>query len=197
MTDQSLEPRTRIITVTFGPSDSRSGPRTVSGDAVSMTEELILSGYYRKVTYYHKALDGTVVAVKHRWEHPRADRVFTSYRLRHDVPIPLLGLNRIQEADEIWLSESHSDALALRDAGVCGTTNWGSASEWNTDYAAQLVGKQVIVVRHKDEAGHAFADAVVGTLPDAIVVEPLVGNDAREHLEHGHGLTEFKLVRDV
>lgn len=188
--------RTRTITVSFG--ESASGPVVRTVDGQSYSQQLRDAGWYRVKQYNHGTPELGVVAIKIRWEHPTEDRVFTSYRVRDGVPIPLLFAAEIADADEVWVSESHSDAEALREAGVAATTNWGSASEWNADYAEQLRGKDVIVVRHRDPAGHAFARGVAGSLRGAArsvtVVEPFQGNDARYHLAAGHGLEEFVAV---
>jgi hypothetical protein len=93
----------------------------------------------------------------------------------------------------VWLSESHSDADALCAAGIVGTTNWLAAGHWNMEDAAQLRGKRVIVVMHRDEAGREFALAVTRSLGyrGVKVVRARKGNDARDHLEAGLGLSDF------
>ena len=180
-----------MITVSFG--ESASGPRTLaSGPGYS--RRLAEEGW-RKVRKYNHGLPWLgVVAVKYRWERD-GERCFTSYRVIEDVPVPLWCSCEIAEADEVWLSESHSDAEALIAAGVVATTNWGAASDWNVDYARQLRGKQVILVRHRDPAGRAFAEAVCRTVSQVTVVEAATGNDARDHLEAGYGLDDFRAVR--
>jgi hypothetical protein len=122
-----------------------------------------------------------------------------------DVPVPLLLSDElvkvIRSGQRVWLSESHSDVEALLDAGAFATTNWGSASEWNDAYAEQLRGASVVIVRHRDDAGRAFADKVAWSLRGLArrvrIVEPVAGKDARDHLEAGHGLRAFVEVGDA
>jgi hypothetical protein len=191
--------RARTIEVSFGRSES--GPKVVKKYGVSYSQTLREAGWRPVKRYNHGTAELGVVAVKNRWEHPSEDRVFTSYRVRQGVPIPLLFAAEVAEAEEVWVSESHSDAEALREAGVTATTNWGSASEWSDDYAEQLRDKDVIVVRHRDPAGHCFAAGVVksllGVARCVTVVEPYAGNDARDHLDAGHGLGDFVEVHDA
>lgn len=160
---------------------------------------------WRKVKRYVHSRNGVEVAVKFRWEKDGEPRQFTSFRIRDDLQIPLLLADElakvIARGQRVWFSESHSDVAALIAAGAFATTNWGSASEWSVDYAEQLCGASVVIVRHRDPAGRAFAGKVAQSLRGKAhrvrVVDPLVGKDAREHLERGHGLLDFVEVHDA
>jgi hypothetical protein len=189
--------KTRTVTVTFGRSCGRL--RTAALEGGTYSDELRAQNYRHVRRFIHFNAEHGEVAYKDRWEHPVLPRVFTSYRARHDVPVPLLYANEVAKADEVWLSESHSDAVVLRNAGVTATTNWGSAHSWNDEDAAQLRGKRVIVVMHRDDAGRDFARRVVASLPgeDVKVVRARRGNDARDHLASGLKLDHFVEVRDA
>jgi hypothetical protein len=69
------------------------------------------------------------------------------------------------------------------------------------DTKARLRGASVVIVRHRDKAGRDFADKVAWSLRNKArrvrVVEPAVGNDARDHLEAGGGLRDFTDVSDA
>lgn len=182
------------VTVTFGDSATGTQSAVIAGRRVS--DMLLADGFRPAKRWNHGTKELGVVAWKQRWERiedRKLERVFTSYRKQPDVPVPLLNAVKVAKAEEVWLSESHSDADALCAAGVVGTTNWGGAHSWNDEDAAQLVGKKVVIVRHRDRAGHKFAEAVIASLPgdEITVVESLVGSDARDHLEASHGLDDF------
>ena len=121
--------RTYTYEVSFG--ESATGVRTRRSDG-SYGQWLRQEGFHKVKRYNHRA-DGILVATKTRWQR-RAERCFTSFRLRDDLPVPLLFSDELQDAIRrgvpVWLSESHSDAEALREAGVMATTNWGAAGSW-------------------------------------------------------------------
>ena len=181
------------VTVTFG--DSCTGTHSVRIPGKTAAELLRGDGFRETTKWRHGTKELGVVATKTRWER-RGKRVFTSYRLRHDVPVPLLNAAKVAKADEVWLSESHSDADALCAAGVVGTTNWTSAQSWKPEDAEQLRGKRIVIVQHRDEAGEEFVRNVIASLPgeEITVVEAAEGNDARDHLEAGRTIKEFRKV---
>jgi len=189
-----------IVEEPIWSSDNPSPVEVGPGYSARLRKE----GWLRTKRYPH-ARGGREVAVKYRWEKDGQPRLFTSYRIVKDVPIPLLLADHLDKViargQRVWLSESHSDVEALLAAGAFATTNWGSASEWSDDYAEQLRGASVVIVRHRDEAGRAFADKVAWSLRNRArrvrIVEPKAGNDARDHLEAGLGLRDFVEVTDA
>jgi hypothetical protein len=180
---------------------SYAGASVVDGQ--TRAEELRALGFFPVRKWNHGSADLGVVAAKLRWENADGEREFTSWRERFDVPVPLLYSGELGDADRCWLTESHSDCEALRAAGLVATTHWASAGSWTKDDAEQLRGKKkVTIVRHNDEAGREFVRKVVDSLRGLVwevrVVDPPGGcNDAREALETGYRLRDFRTVHDV
>lgn len=192
--ESSIRPRTRSVTVSFG--DSATGTHSVNGSKKKTAEVLRALGFRATKRWNHGTAELGVVAWKQRWQKLGSERAFTSYRKRYDVPVPLLNAAKVAKAEEVWLSESHSDCDTLMTAGVIATTNWQGAHNWTDEDAAQLRGKSVVIVRHRDLAGQEFVRDVIASLPgeQVRVVEPYVGNDARDHLEAGHTIKQFRKV---
>lgn len=105
-------------------------------------------------------------------------------------------LEAVAGGQEIWFPEGERDVHALEKAGVVATTNAGGAKAWSPQYAESLRGARVTIVADQDEPGREHARAVRASLLEveaqARIVEAASGKDARDHLEAGHTLEEFR-----
>lgn len=100
-----------------------------------------------------------------------------------------------------YVVEGESDVHALTKAGRAATCSPGGAGNWHKVDASPLLGARVVVVvRDKDEAGQAYADAVLDSLKDrtgdTYVVEAKQGKDISDHLGYGHALEDLVVVMD-
>jgi 5S rRNA maturation endonuclease (ribonuclease M5) len=105
------------------------------------------------------------------------------------------------KADEpIWIVEGERDVHALERAGAVATCNAMGAGKWLPEYSAFLEGADVVVVADRDDPGRKHAQAVEealrGVARSVRVVRAVVGNDARDHLDAGHGFDEFVNVEE-
>lgn len=104
-------------------------------------------------------------------------------------------IEAIAAGDPIYIAEGEKDVNALMRAGVVATCNSGGAGKWPATMSQHLKGADVIMVRDKDEAGHAHARDVYAKLRGLVksfrVVEALRGKDAADHLVVGHNVDEF------
>lgn len=66
--------------------------------------------------------------------------------------------------DTIYLVEGEKDALEVWNYGRVATTSPGGSNAWKAEYANSLIGKRVVVIPDKDEAGFTFARQVVKSL---------------------------------
>ena len=158
-------------------------------------------------TYDYTGEDGTLLFQVVRYEPKElpanAGRTatatgFGTCRARRRVLFGLPEVLRAKEAGEtVWVAEGEEEALALRAAGVCATTNPGGAGKWKRDYTEQLRGAgKVRVVSDADDSGHAHVAKVAPELAAAVgsleVLEPPEGfKDVAQLLGAGRGLEEL------
>lgn len=108
-------------------------------------------------------------------------------------------LQAVKDGKTIWCTEGEKDADALVTLGHEATTSVGGAGKWKPEYTETLKGaRKVIVVADRDAPGrkHAreVADALLGSVGEVGVVEPIAGKDVTDHLVAGHGVAELKLT---
>ena len=106
----------------------------------------------------------------------------------------------VQSGTTIYVVEGEKDADALVAAGVCATTAIGGAKrKWEDAWTQSLRGADVVIVRDKDEPGHAHAQKVYDALATegitASVVEAKAGKDAFDHLSAGYGVSDFVSIQ--
>jgi hypothetical protein len=115
----------------------------------------------------------------------------------------LYRLPRIRQAvaagDTVWICEGEKDVDALERAGYIATCNPGGAGKWRDDYSATLAGvERVMVVADRDEPGRRHAAQVAASLRghvgELLVVEPVEGKDAADHVAAGRTVDEFEVV---
>ncbi len=100
------------------------------------------------------------------------------------------------DGEVVYVVEGEKDVQALERAGVVATCNPGGAGKWRKDYTAALAGAfRVVIVADRDEPGRAHAAQVAASLDghvaDLVVVEPVDGKDAADHLAAGHTVEAF------
>lgn len=107
----------------------------------------------------------------------------------------------VAEGRAVYVAEGEEDVLALERAGVVATCNPGGAGagKWLSDYSQALRDAEVAVIADRDDAGREHARQVAASLRAVAarvrVLEPVEGNDARDHLNAGHGVDEFAEVQ--
>lgn len=127
-----------------------------------------------------------------------------TWKLEGTQPI-LYRLPELREAVEagtpVWIAEGEKDVEALRGSGCVATCNSGGALKWRDEFASELRGATVVIVRDKDEVGTAHARKVFASLRGVAksirVVEARTGKDAADHLDAGHTIDEFVSVWPV
>lgn len=104
----------------------------------------------------------------------------------------------VSAGQRIYVAEGEKDADAIVRAGAVATCNPMGAGKWQADYADSLAGaRQVVIVADRDQPGYRHARTVARSLHDVaevIVVQPVEGKDAADHLAAGHGLDEFQRI---
>jgi hypothetical protein len=105
----------------------------------------------------------------------------------------------VTTGDVIYIPEGERDVHALEKVGVVATCNPGGAGKWRPEYTAALAGAyRVVIVRDRDAPGRAHTqqvrDSLVGHVGEVIVVEPVVGKDAADHLGAGRTVEEFEII---
>ncbi|MEG8035045.1 AAA family ATPase [Sphingomonas sp. LR61] len=110
----------------------------------------------------------------------------------------LYRVERVGQADPVWMVEGEKDVHALESLGlvaVCTAMGAGKAAMFDL---APLHGKKVLLVRDMDEPGMKHALQVRELLDgksEVVVLEPIVGKDAADHIAAGHTWQEFRLAR--
>lgn len=100
----------------------------------------------------------------------------------------------------VYICEGEADADAVAAAGSTATTApFGAGSAWLPAYTAQLQGAaNIVIIRDRDEAGHARAAAVFAELHAAgfavWIAEAAAGKDARDHFAAGHAMRDLVTV---
>jgi hypothetical protein len=101
----------------------------------------------------------------------------------------------VAAGETIYVTEGEKDALAVVKAGGVATCNAGGAGKWRPEYSAHLVGADVVVIADRDEPGRQHAAQVAASLAgiaaSVVIVEPVSGKDAADHLAAGRGLDDF------
>lgn len=110
----------------------------------------------------------------------------------------LYRLPDVLEADSnrwVFVCEGEKDVDAIWDAGGIATCNSGGAGSWDDSFSEVLAGRNVTIVRDKDDAGAKHASQVMMSLQPFVktmrLVEARQGKDASDHLRAGYGLDEF------
>lgn len=101
----------------------------------------------------------------------------------------------------VYLCEGEKDADAMIRAGVVATAwtegAWkpGGAPKWRREYTELLAGRDVIIVRDRDEAGENTAATIADLIRDSAasvrIVEAAEGNDAADHLAAGRTVADL------
>lgn len=98
---------------------------------------------------------------------------------------------------EVWMAEGEQDVHALESLGVvavCTAMGAGKAAMFDL---APLHGRKVFLVRDMDEPGLKHARQVRDLLAGkatVILLEPIEGKDAADHITAGHSLKDFRLA---
>ena len=152
-------------------------------------------------TYPYTDRDGVLLRKVLRYD-PKAfrqQRADGTWKLK-GVPHVLFMLPdviaQVEAGGAVFITEGEEDALALRRAGMCATTNDGGANQWRDEMADDLTGvTKVFVIADKDAAGRWWAKQVVASLEhrciDHEVLEAAKGKDARDHLRSGLTVEDF------
>ncbi|MBT2502998.1 AAA family ATPase [Curtobacterium sp. ISL-83] len=107
----------------------------------------------------------------------------------------LYHVERIGDADPVWMVEGEKDVHALEALGrvaVCTAMGAGKAAMFDL---SPLHNRKVLVVRDMDETGLKHALQVRDLLEgksQVVILEPLVGKDAADHVAAGHGWEQFR-----
>ena len=109
-------------------------------------------------------------------------------------------IEAVQAGVTVYFPEGEKDVHALERNGYVATCNSGGAGKWRQEYAESLRGANVVVVADRDDVGRDHAKAVArsleGVAASVVVVEPVVGKDASEHLSAGKTVDEFAAMSD-
>lgn len=112
-------------------------------------------------------------------------------------------LAAVRAGEPVWWAEGERDALALRNAGVCGTSHHGGAGKVHIEQCAWLAdAAKVVLCLDKDSPGAYDGLLRYRTLTEAIGVDPARirvvfskakhCKDVRDHLALGHPLTALR-----
>jgi Protein of unknown function (DUF3631) len=106
-------------------------------------------------------------------------------------------LAAVRAGKHIYIAEGEKDVHAIERAGGVATTSPGGAGKWRGEYSAYFEGADVTVIADRDGPGRKHATAVAralrGVAGTVLVLEPLTGKDAYDHLTAGHALADFTL----
>ncbi|MFA7295525.1 MAG: hypothetical protein WC042_02715, partial [Candidatus Paceibacterota bacterium] len=122
--------------------------------------------------------------------------------------MPLYGLPAllagIGEGLPVYITEGETDADAVTAlggiAGTHGAADNGTGNHWRPWHTESLTGAtEVIVCQDRDKPGRDSAQYIARQLlaagiPTVRIVEPITGNDLRDHIDAGHGLDELQDV---
>ena len=182
-------------------------PKKVSKgrEAVGRYQQLVNRGYKDVRHYDYVNEGGQVVHTTIRLEKPGVKKEFvqrtpTAENLK-GVQTCLYNLPAVLKADTVLLAEGEKDAETLMSWGFCGTTAPCGANKWEDRYTAWLAGRNVVIVRDRDEAGFAHAQivgkALFGKALSVKVVCPWkLAKDVTEWAEIEHG-TAAKLKEAI
>jgi hypothetical protein len=110
-------------------------------------------------------------------------------------------LAAIEAGEVVYVAEGEKDADALARLGFAATCNPMGAGKWRPWHTTALAGAaRVVVVADRDEPGRRHAREVVRSLaehvPEVLMVEPLAGKDAFDHLAAGLTVEHFVITYD-
>ena len=112
----------------------------------------------------------------------------------------LFHADQIANSPTIYVTEGEKDVLAIESIGgtaVCPAMGAGKAHKFDW---TPLRGRQVIILRDKDEPGHKHAQQVAdlldGIASSITVAEAAVGKDAADHIAADKRLQEFVTVEE-
>ena len=111
----------------------------------------------------------------------------------------------VRAGESVWWAEGERDALALRNAGVCGTSHHGAATTVFVEQGAWLAdAREVVLCLDKDAPGAAdgllrwqilVEDCGVDPGRIRVLYSPQRGcKDVRDHLEAGHPLSALRTM---
>jgi AAA domain len=104
-------------------------------------------------------------------------------------------IEAVQAGVTVYVAEGERDVHALERAGHVATCNPMGAGKWRDEYAESLRGANVVVVADCDQPGRDHAKtvgrALEGVAASVVIVEPVVGKDASEHLSADRAVDEF------
>lgn len=136
-----------------------------------------------------------------RQRHRQGDRWV--WKAPPEAPIYRLPdvLAAIEDGHPIFIAEGEKDVDALVRAGVAATTNPQGAGKWRSHHTAQLAGAaRVVVVADRDEPGRRHAREVAKALreivTEVVIVEPVAGKDAYDHLAAGLTVEQLEVTFD-
>lgn len=102
----------------------------------------------------------------------------------------------VAAGDTVYIAEGERDVDALRERDLVATCNSGGAGKFPAEEAELFRGSYVVIIADRDEAGrkHArdVADKLGPVVADLRIVEAAAGKDARDHLEAGLGVEDFR-----
>ena len=76
----------------------------------------------------------------------------------------LPAISAAPDGATVYIVEGEKDVHRLEAEGLLATTNPGGAGKWHKDYAANLKGKQAVIVPDNDQAGRDHAETVRASL---------------------------------
>jgi len=175
------------------PSERRTSSRQGDGEVVetyrytnAQGEVLYLVDRFKPKRFRQRRPDGRGGFV---WNLTGVERVL--FRLPEVLDAVACGRR-------VFICEGEKDVHALARAGVVATTCAGGASGWAkvVDHACEVLsGADVVVVADRDEVGLRHAHNVERTLSEhaasVLVVYPLHGKDAHDHLTTGFDVRDF------
>lgn len=107
----------------------------------------------------------------------------------------LFHVDRVANSAEVYFVEGEQDVLTLESVGECAVSGAGGGKNIKNHDLTPLHGRDVILVRDKDEIGEHWADTLWNSLaPNANsirVVTALEGKDASDHIAAGYGVDQF------
>lgn len=107
----------------------------------------------------------------------------------------LYRVERVPTADEVWVTEGEKDCHTLESVGLVAVSGAGGGKNIKNFDLSPLYGKEIVLVRDKDEIGEAWADTLWSMLAAEVesirVVIAKEGKDASDHIGFGHGVDEF------
>ncbi len=168
-------------------------------EVVGRYQHLIADGYKDVKHYDYTDETGKVVHTTIRLEKPGVKKEFvqrtpTAENLK-GVETYLYNLPAVLKSDEVLLAEGEKDAETLMAWGFTGTTAPCGANKWEERYTNWLAGRDVVIVRDKDDAGFAHAvlvaKAIFDTAKSVKIVCPWeAAKDVTEWAEIEHGSAE-------